>query len=189
MNPTREEALFALALEKPAEKRPAFLDAMCEGDAVLRQRLGALLAAHEQPDDILATEFVGRPSIKISLPEEVLDEAERVAPRAPSSGEMTPTDGAHGVTCPAKQSEEEVRASSRRLLRVKETITALRGDLDWIVMKCLEKDRSRRYETANGLAADLKRHLNNEPVVARPPSAPIGSRRRFAETRWCSRRR
>ncbi len=43
-------------------------------------------------------------------------------------------------------------------------------DLDWIVMKCLEKDRARRYETANGLAADLKRHLSNEPVVARPPS-------------------
>ena len=37
-------------------------------------------------------------------------------------------------------------------------------------MKCLEKDRTRRYETANGLAADLKRHLNSEPVVARPPS-------------------
>jgi serine/threonine protein kinase len=46
----------------------------------------------------------------------------------------------------------------------------LRGDLDWIVMKALEKDRTRRYETANGLAADLKRHLNNEAVVARPPS-------------------
>ena len=44
------------------------------------------------------------------------------------------------------------------------------GDLDCIVMKCLEKDRARRYETANGLAADLKRHLNDEPVVARPPS-------------------
>jgi len=44
-------------------------------------------------------------------------------------------------------------------------------DLDWIVMKCLEKDRSRRYETANGLAADLQRHLANEPVSARPPSA------------------
>jgi WD40 repeat protein/serine/threonine protein kinase len=43
-------------------------------------------------------------------------------------------------------------------------------DLDWIVMKCLEKDRARRYETANGLAFDLKRHLNNEPVLARPPS-------------------
>jgi hypothetical protein len=38
-------------------------------------------------------------------------------------------------------------------------------------MKCLEKDRARRYETANGLAADLKRHLENEPVLARPPSA------------------
>ena len=46
----------------------------------------------------------------------------------------------------------------------------LKGDLDWIVMKCLEKDRTRRYETANGLAADLNRHLNSEPVVARPPS-------------------
>jgi WD40 repeat protein/serine/threonine protein kinase len=44
------------------------------------------------------------------------------------------------------------------------------GDLDWIVMKCLEKDRARRYETANGLARDLERHLDNEPVSARPPS-------------------
>jgi WD40 repeat protein/serine/threonine protein kinase len=44
------------------------------------------------------------------------------------------------------------------------------NDLDWIVMKCLEKDRTRRYETANGLAADLKRHLACEPVTARPPS-------------------
>ena len=68
-------------------------------------------------------------------------------------------------------SEEEVRASSRRLLQIKELVHLLRGDLDWIVMKCLEKDRSRRYDTANGLAADLKRHLNNEPVIARPPSA------------------
>jgi parvulin-like peptidyl-prolyl isomerase/tetratricopeptide (TPR) repeat protein len=47
----------------------------------------------------------------------------------------------------------------------------IRGDLDWIVMKCLEKDRKRRYETANGVAADLERHLNLEPVLACPPSA------------------
>jgi eukaryotic-like serine/threonine-protein kinase len=46
----------------------------------------------------------------------------------------------------------------------------VRGDLDWIVMKCLEKDRTRRYETANGLASDIQRHLNNEPVLASPPS-------------------
>jgi serine/threonine protein kinase len=49
-------------------------------------------------------------------------------------------------------------------------IHLVRGDLDWIVMKALEKDRTRRYETANGLAVDIQRHLNNEPVVARPPS-------------------
>jgi WD40 repeat protein len=47
----------------------------------------------------------------------------------------------------------------------------LSGDLDWIVMKCLEKDRARRYETASGLALDIQRYLANEPVVARPPSA------------------
>ena len=46
----------------------------------------------------------------------------------------------------------------------------VRGDLDWIVMKCLEKDRARRYATANGLARDVERHLNCEPVNARPPS-------------------
>ncbi len=45
----------------------------------------------------------------------------------------------------------------------------IRGDLDWIVMKCLEKDRTRRYETASGLAADIQRHLQNEPVLASPP--------------------
>jgi tetratricopeptide (TPR) repeat protein len=47
---------------------------------------------------------------------------------------------------------------------------ALRGELDWIVMKALEKDRTRRYETASGLAADVMRHLVHEPVLAAPPS-------------------
>jgi eukaryotic-like serine/threonine-protein kinase len=46
----------------------------------------------------------------------------------------------------------------------------LRGDLDWIVMKSLEKDRERRYQTANGLALDVRRFLDNEPILARPPS-------------------
>src|SRR5439155_616265 len=47
----------------------------------------------------------------------------------------------------------------------------VKGELDWIVMKCLEKDRNRRYETANGFAADVQRYLNDEPVQACPPSA------------------
>jgi WD40 repeat protein len=49
-------------------------------------------------------------------------------------------------------------------------IYLVHGDLDWIVMKALEKDRTRRYETANGLAMDVQHHLKNEPVIARPPS-------------------
>ncbi len=49
-------------------------------------------------------------------------------------------------------------------------LSRVRGDLDWIVMKCLEKDRNRRYDTAIGLANDLRRHLDNEPVAARPAS-------------------
>jgi eukaryotic-like serine/threonine-protein kinase len=47
----------------------------------------------------------------------------------------------------------------------------MRGELDWIVMKCLEKDRNRRYETATGLAADVQRYMNDETVQACPPSA------------------
>src|SRR6266480_3552124 len=47
----------------------------------------------------------------------------------------------------------------------------VRGELDWIVMKTLEKDRNRRYETANAFAADVQRYLADEPVLACPPSA------------------
>ncbi len=65
---------------------------------------------------------------------------------------------------------EEARADSHRLLRLKETIALLRGDLDWIVMRALEKDRTRRFETASALAADVRRFLKNEPVEARPPT-------------------
>ena len=68
MNPNREEALFALAREKPAEKRAAFLDVMCEGDAALRSRLDALLAAHDQPETLLATQAeAARATIKLEV--------------------------------------------------------------------------------------------------------------------------
>jgi serine/threonine protein kinase/WD40 repeat protein len=69
------------------------------------------------------------------------------------------------------QGEELTTTAERHAAEGPKLISLLRGDLDWIVMKCLEKDRTRRYETANGLAFDLKRHLTNEPVLARPPSA------------------
>jgi serine/threonine protein kinase/tetratricopeptide (TPR) repeat protein len=82
--------------------------------------------------------------------------------------------------------EQEPPKPSMRLSALGATLTAvsgnrgsdprkltrsLRGELDWVVMKCLEKDRTRRYETASGLAADVRRYLDDEPVAACPPSA------------------
>src|SRR5881628_2536778 len=77
------------------------------------------------------------------------------------------------------EGEEKTTAARHRKIRPEQLSTELRGDLDWIVLKALEKDRARRYETANGLAADLKRHLNNEPVVARPPSTAYRFQKAF----------
>jgi serine/threonine protein kinase len=68
------------------------------------------------------------------------------------------------------QGEELTAVAKHHGAEPPKLISALRGDLDWMVMKCLDKDRRRRYETANGLAMDIERYLNNEPVVARPPS-------------------
>jgi serine/threonine protein kinase/formylglycine-generating enzyme required for sulfatase activity len=62
------------------------------------------------------------------------------------------------------------RTAAQRHVDVRKLSVLMRGDLDWIVMKCLEKERSRRYETADGLAADVARHLSDEPVIAGPPS-------------------
>jgi serine/threonine protein kinase/Tfp pilus assembly protein PilF len=82
--------------------------------------------------------------------------------------------------------EEEPAKPSTRISTLRETASIatanrrsdparlqrlLRGELDWIVMKCLEKDRTRRYETASVLARDIRRYLNGEPVEAGPPSA------------------
>ncbi len=60
--------------------------------------------------------------------------------------------------------------AEHRRLRGAQLVKHLKGELDWIVMKCLEKDRARRYETANGLARDVERYLADEPVAASPPS-------------------
>ncbi len=62
------------------------------------------------------------------------------------------------------RTNNSTRTDERRLRR------QLQGDLDWIVMKCLEKDRTRRYQTASDLVSDILRYANNEPVMAGPPS-------------------
>ncbi len=89
-----------------------------------------------------------------------LDEVLRVIreeePPRPST--RLSTDGSLPAAAAVRQTEP------RRLM------TLLQGELDWVVMKCLEKDRSRRYETANALAREVQRYLADEPVEARPPS-------------------
>jgi serine/threonine protein kinase/tetratricopeptide (TPR) repeat protein len=60
--------------------------------------------------------------------------------------------------------------AAKRKLEPAKLAKVLRGDLDWIMLKCLEKERARRYETANGLAMDVQRYLVDEPVLASPPS-------------------
>ncbi|MCW5775696.1 MAG: protein kinase [Phycisphaeraceae bacterium] len=81
-----------------------------------------------------------------------------VEPQKPSTRASTLGDGLRTI-------------AARRRIEPERLGTVLRGDLDWIVMKALEKDRRRRYETASDLAADVRRHLAGEPVVAAPPSA------------------
>src|SRR5205807_1402141 len=60
--------------------------------------------------------------------------------------------------------------SAQRQMEPAKLTKLVRGELDWIVMKTLEKDRNRRYETASGLAADVQRYLMDEPVQACPPT-------------------
>jgi WD40 repeat protein/serine/threonine protein kinase len=65
---------------------------------------------------------------------------------------------------------ELTTAAQRRQIDPGKLTQQVRGDLDWIVMKCLEKNSAHRYESASALAMDIRRYLDNEPVVARPPS-------------------
>ncbi len=85
-------------------------------------------------------------------------------PRRPST-RLTGPDTDSAAVARARQSEP------RRL------VNELRGDLDWITMRALEKDRTRRYPTANALAADVERHMRDEPVAAGPPSRAYRARK------------
>ncbi|MEX0700976.1 MAG: protein kinase [Planctomycetales bacterium] len=73
--------------------------------------------------------------------------------------------------------EAAPRIAAQRATQPAKLAKLVRGELDWVVMKCLEKDRNRRYETANGLALDIQRYLADESVQACPPSAAYRFRR------------
>jgi serine/threonine protein kinase len=103
---------------------------------------------------------------------EVLRQIREVVPSRPS-------------TRLAQSKESLARLAAQRRTDPARLMREVRGELDWIVMKCLEKDRTRRYATANGLARDVERYLHDEPVEACPPSA--GYRlRKFARRHWAA---
>ena len=90
--------------------------------------------------------------------DEIRKQIREVDPVKPSARLRTLTD------------EEQTTIAQLRSTAPSELSVVLRGDLDWIIMRCLEKDRTRRYDTTNGLATDIQRYLRHEPVMARPPS-------------------
>ncbi len=100
---------------------------------------------------------IGGPRLKRAALEEVLRLIRQEEPPKPST-RLSSSEGLASI-------------AANRGLEPKQLNGLVRGELDWIVMKALEKDRDRRYETANGLARDVERYLHDEAVEACPPSA------------------
>ncbi len=92
-------------------------------------------------------------------------EPPRPSTRVSTLAQSEPRPSGNGVSGLSAES-----IAAKRRTEPKKLGLLLRGDIDWIVMKALEKDRTRRYETAEAFAADVQRHLSGEPVVAAPPS-------------------
>src|SRR5688572_18958185 len=108
------------------------------------------------------------PVDKDRLRKAALDEVRRIIreeePPRPSTRLSTISDEAENISA-------QTKGDLKRLGQL------VRGELDWIVMKALEKNRTRRYETVNALAADVQRHLNGEAVLARPATAAYRARK------------
>ena len=127
---------------------------------------GSLLRSSSYPDmqRIIRESPPTRPSSKVG--------AARTRLNAPSAA-------AHDG-CPGADTTDSI--AQRRSTTPHALARQLRGDLDWIILRCLEKERSRRYQTAHELALDIRRHLHNEPVVAGPPGVSYRLRK-FARRR------
>src|SRR5262249_31000856 len=112
-------------------------------------------ASYEEMRRIIREEEPPRPSARLSH----LSKSSPHNPRSESDASSAPATSSLDAIAAQRRSDP---ASLAKLIR---------GELDWIVIKALEKDRNRRYETANGLARDIQRYLNDEAVQACPPSA------------------
>jgi serine/threonine protein kinase/tetratricopeptide (TPR) repeat protein len=122
--------------------------------------LGADLAGQAEIQRIIATAEPTKPSSRL----------ESLRADARRSRRERDDDGGDGGKDPIEACTLE-QVAARRRTNPPALIRAIRGDLDWIVLRAMEKDPTRRYETANELALDIQRHLGDEPVCASPPSA------------------
>ncbi len=127
-----------------------------------RQRLRS--AAFDEMLRIIREEEPPKPSIRIST---LIGKGDRSNLCEAPEG-RAPAEGWSGQIGPVPFS---AAVAALRKTEPAKLVRLVRGELDWIVMKALEKDRNRRYETANGFAADIERYLSDEPVLACPPSA------------------
>ncbi len=114
-------------------------------------------AGYGEIQRIIREEEPPKPSTRLSL----MVTAQHRATRASGGNGKAHIDGTSSLSAIARNRHTDPSSLAK----------SLRGDLDWIVMKAMEKDRNRRYETANELARDIGRHLKDEPVMASPPSA------------------
>jgi serine/threonine protein kinase len=126
------------------------------------------------------------PFVRAMLRRATLDEIQRVIRETEPPRPSTRVSAVSRGQPPPRQDED--RSSIQFIARSRRTdprtlTRKLRGDLDWIVMKALEKDRARRYQTANGFAEDLGRYLHNEPVTASPPSSTYRLRKLIRRNR------
>jgi serine/threonine protein kinase/tetratricopeptide (TPR) repeat protein len=109
----------------------------------------------------------------IAAIQRIIREEEPPRPSTRLSGVTLGRPGAPAPTTPGDPAD----IAAHRKSDTRSLLSILRTDLDWVVLKCLEKDRARRYETPSALAQDLRRFLNNEPVSAGPPSALYRARK------------
>ena len=174
-----EEQIFTAALEIPTRAdRIAYVRNACGADSKLRARVEALLSVHETQGTFLET-----PPIAGVLLYELLVGAtpfDSGALRCRGYDEICQVIRESDPPTPSKRlsalGEAVTDISQHRHVEPAALRKLLHGDLDWIVMRCLEKDRTRRYETVYGLLQDVKRYLGDEPVHAARRAPVIGSR-------------
>jgi tetratricopeptide (TPR) repeat protein len=126
-------------------------------------------ASYDELRRIIREEEPPRPSARLSS---LNNNSLPPGRRAKNSSDSLPLGGraGEGVSASGTSNRATTIAAHRRT-DPRRLVQSIRGELDWIAMKCLEKDRNRRYESAGGLARDVERYLHDEPVQACPPSA------------------